>query len=300
MVKEESIKKVKKSLERMNINIDKVIILTENEFKQIILREINYILLNDDFARKCFLKRLLNENTDNNKLKEEILKFFIYGSRIRYCNNSVEYRYWYMGKHLDVAYLNLAKCACTSIVGSFVDEEINDRPTYARENYQIIGKIPQNKTVFKFTYVRNPFERLVSCYVNKIEESIDGNYFAYNNYFMGILDKISGFEEFVKCITKIPERWADRHFKSMYTYIYDGGKRLVDYIGKVEELPDSYRKLQDKYNLSELKYENVSGKKDWKTYYTKETAKLVYKYYEKDIVTFGYEKQYEELLKYLN
>lgn len=90
------------------------------------------------------------------------------------------------------------------------------------------------------------------------------------------------------------------HFKLMYSYIYDNGKRLVDYIGKVEDLPDSYRKLQDKYNLSELTHENVSGKKDWKTYYTKETAKLVYEYYKKDIVTFGYEKQYEELLKYLN
>lgn len=302
IINKESLKKVKKNFEKLNMDKDKIVTLSVNEFQQIMFQQINYILSNDDFARGCFIKRLLDDNIEVDKLKQQIYKFFLSGSRIRYCNNSIEHRLWYMKERPNIAYLNLAKCACTSIIGSFVDKEIDDKKLYARENYRIIGMIPNNEPVFKFTYVRNPFERLVSCYVNKIEEFKEGeekNYFRYTNYLMGILDNVSSFKEFVKRIVNIPERWADRHFKSLYSYIYDNGVKLVDYVGKIEDLPDSYRAMQNKYNLQELKHENVSGKKDWKTYYTKEIAELVYKYYEKDILTFGYEAQYIELLKYL-
>lgn len=303
MIEKESIEKVKKSFEEMNIDKEKIITLSTNEFQKIMFREINYTLLNDDFARECFIQRLLDNNIEINKLKQEVYAFFLQGSKIRYCNNSAEYRYWYMGEHSDIAYLNLAKCACTSIVGSFVDKEVDDKSEYARKKYCITGKIVNNESIFKFTYVRNPFERLVSCYVNKVKEhNYEGkkNYFTYINYLMGILSDISNFEDFVKCIVKIPDRWADRHFKLLYSYIYDNGKKLVDYVGKFEDLSHSYEKIRGKYNLQELKHENTSEKKDWKTYYTKETAELVYKYYEKDILTFGYEAQYKELLKYVN
>lgn len=260
MIKSKSVEKVKKSFIEMNIDETKIITLSANEFREMMFREINHTLLNDDFARECFIKRLLNDNIVRDKLKQEIYIFFLSGSKIRYCNNSIEHRYWYSGEHSDVAYLNLGKCACTSIVGSFVDKKVDDKASYARENYRIIGKIPNNESIFKFTYVRNPFERLVSCYVNRIEE-YDGNYYIDINYLMGILDTVSSFQEFVERIVNIPERWADMHFKPLYSYIYDNEKKLVNYVGKVEDLPYSYEKIRSKYNLQKLGHENKSEKK---------------------------------------
>lgn len=61
---------------------------------------------------------------------------------------------------------------------------------------------------------------------------------------MGILDTIQTFEEFVKCIVKIPICWADRHFKPQYFYTYKNEEKVVDYIGKIENLTESYKSIQ--------------------------------------------------------
>ncbi|MCX4327468.1 MAG: sulfotransferase family 2 domain-containing protein [Lachnospiraceae bacterium] len=295
------IKKITQNLIEIGINEGKIISLSKKEIFNIIEDEINYILINDNFARKCLIRRLINDDIDYDGLKPEIYKLFISGARIRYWNNSVEQRHWFMGNHSDIAYLRLAKCACTSIISTLINEEpgtsLHD---FAEKKYKIIGNIPQNDYIFKFTYVRNPFERLVSCYVDKIENKEKGNPFKKYNYCMGILNEIQNFDEFVKCIVKIPVSWADRHFKSQYSYIYENGEKLVDYIGKVEDLTESYKLIQEKYDLKKIGNMNKSKKKDWKVYYTKETAKLVYEYYKKDILTFGYEQVYYELLEYLN
>ncbi len=296
---EKNVNTIINSLENMGCS-NEIIYLSQDELSEIMKKEINYALLNDDFARECFTSRLLNISNDYDKLKAEIYKFFLYSARIRYWNNSVEPRCWYMGNHSDIAYLRLAKCACTSIISTLVEENEEDIHPLAVKKYEISGDCPKTEQVYKFTFVRNPFERLVSNYVNKVKSLEENNYYKQKDYCMGILDDISSFEEFVKKITSIPDKWADRHFKPQYSYIYDGDTVLVDYVGKVENLSNDYINIQEKYGLKKLEYKNKSGKENWKTFYTEETAKLVYKYYEKDIITFGYEETYEELLKYIN
>lgn len=304
MDNENKIKMITKDLIKMGINRE-IISLSKKEIFEVMVKEISYTLLNDNFARECFIKRLLNYNISYDKLKEEIYRFFISGARIRYWCNSVEPRHWFMGNHSDIAYLRLAKCACTSIMSSLIDEIPVTADTdmihdCAGKKYKIIGNVSQNDSIFKFTYVRNPFERLVSCYIDKIQNKEQGNFFLNINYCMGILDEVQTFEEFVKCIVRIPVSWADRHFKSQYSYIYENGEKLVDYIGKAEDLTESYKFIQEKYDLKKIGNMNKSKKKDWKIYYTKETAKLVYEYYKEDILTFGYKQVYYELLEYLN
>ncbi len=279
---------------------NKIIKLSKEENLYIIKKEIEYTLIYDDFARKCFIERLLDENVELCKLKAEIYKFFIYGSRIRYWNNSIEQRNWYMGNHTDIAYLSIAKCACTSIINSLINEKMDNIHSYAESKYKICGTVLESTSIFKFTYVRNPFERLVSCFVDKIANDEKDNPFEKYNYCMGILNSIKNFDDFVKCIVSIPDRWADRHFKSQHSYIYENEKKLVDYIGKVEDLPNDYNFIQKKYNLNCIDHMNKSKKYDWKSYYTKETANLVYEYYKKDILIFGYEPVYFELLEFLN
>lgn len=284
-----------KELTNIEIN-EKIVILHKKDIFHMMENEINYIILNDDFARKNFVRRILSENFSNNKLELEIYKFFICCSRIKYWNGSVEQRHWYMDKKKNIAYLRLAKCACTSIINSLDGKEAKDRYAYLWTDEYIY----KNNSMFKFTYVRNPFERLVSCYTDKIENKKENNSYKQINYCMGILNTIQNFEEFVKCIVKIPGRWADRHFKPQYCHIYENGKKLVDYIGKIEEITTTYEFIQKKYGLNDLRILNTSNKRNWMFYYTKETAKLVYEYYKDDILTFGYEDDYYQLLKYLN
>lgn len=94
-----------------------------------------------------------------------------------------------MGNHSDIAYLRLEKCACSSIIRSLIDkkeEKSGDMYINATEKYEISGNLYNDKSIFKFTYVKNPFERIVSCYVDKIENKKDNNFYnkklLYGNF----------------------------------------------------------------------------------------------------------------------
>lgn len=74
---------------------------------------------------------------------------------------------------------------------------------------------------------------------------------------------------------------------------------MVDFVGKMETMNDSFPKIAKKYKLSLLGHYNASKKGNWMDYYTLSTAKKVYKRYKIDFKKFGYDKYYYELLNYL-
>ena len=114
------------------------------------------------------------------------------------------------------------------------------------------------------------------------------------------MEENKGFDFFVKKICAIPHPLADGHFRSQYYLIYGISKvPIVDYIGKFENLERDIESLNEKFNLGKLAHLNPSTKKNWMDYYSMKSAKLVYKKYKKDIIAFGYEKEYKHLLEYL-
>lgn len=74
---------------------------------------------------------------------------------------------------------------------------------------------------------------------------------------------------------------------------------MPNFIGKFENLENDWRFLQEKFDLADLPHKNATTKDDWRNYYNEKTAKLVYKMYKKDFEAFGYENEYENLIKYL-
>ena len=196
-----------------------------------------------------------------------------------------------------IIYLNNSKVACTSIKISLFDFHMKDE-----ENIHLVLRACSKfkiddccQNYFKFTYVRNPFERLVSCYKDKVVNFPD----YYKNYLGGYLFKNKDFEEFVNKVVLIPDVLADRHFQSQYFLVYCNGKPLVDYIGKIENINKTYIKLIQKYMLAPLNHYNSTEKNNWMDYYSFKTATKVYKYYKKDFIKFGYVHVYKELLNYL-
>lgn len=138
---------------------------------------------------------------------------------------------------------------------------------------------------FKFCFVRNPWERIVSWW----------NYHRKMNIAMY---KEITFPEWVK--QGCPHHWGpqngtrykreNRSPLDQFQFIYDDkGNCLVDFIGKMENFNDELKKIQKELNVSfdNIEHRNKTSS-DWKAYYTPELITLVSIRFKKDIDLFGY------------
>ncbi|MEX0921056.1 MAG: sulfotransferase family protein [Candidatus Pacearchaeota archaeon] len=151
-------------------------------------------------------------------------------------------------------------------------------------------KNPDIKSYFKFAFVRNPYDRIVSCYEDKVKRKFWKEFRE-----LGIKQEDS-FKDFVKKISKIPEEKADRHFVSQsYLLTNKKGNLIPDFIGRFENLEGDYKKVCQKLGIKnppKLPQKNKGKRdKDYRKYYDKETQKLVEERYKKDFELFGYGKE---------
>lgn len=209
-------------------------------------------------------------------------------------NNLVYY------KKLNLIYISNPKVASSSI-NKIIQKKIGIKNIELTQTWknktqlEITPKKVINTDCFKFTFVRNPFDRIVSFYCNQVRKDIG----TINFRFPFIIEKNMSFKQFVKGISKIPDSIAEQHFRSQYDLIYYKKKPLVQYIGKFETLEKDFEIIRKKFKLEKLPKLNSSNKNRFEEYYDLETAKLVYKRYIKDFKIFGYEKEYQKLLKYI-
>ena len=204
-----------------------------------------------------------------------------------------------------LVYLVNSKVACSSIKATMLEDEVSD--DYTVHNITFLQGLTrkelteEEREYFKFTFVRNPFARLVSCYESKYHVDRDRykTRFSYRNYLNGYLYNDGGFDEFVRKVCALPYRLMDRHFRSQYDLIFNASGESFDYIGHFETLEEDFSPIQIKYRLRPLPHLNRIGTDDWMNYYTLETADLVYQTFRKDIEVFGYEECYLDLISFI-
>lgn len=208
-------------------------------------------------------------------------------------------------------FLAVQKVACTSIKASVLDipEQDNYLDVHEKTRGRWKDRIDRTRYAdyYLFTFVRNPYQRLISCYENKYHEDLSmlGNqrdHLVYQYYLCGYIAKDRGFSDFVKRVCRIPDRLADRHFVSQSFLIHQLGRgKAPDFIGRFERLEEDYQILIDKFGLAPLPHYNQTHRENsnWMDYYTPETCELVYRHYKKDMLELGYEKEYRELKAYL-
>lgn len=153
---------------------------------------------------------------------------------------------------------------------------------------------------FKFCFVRNPWERIVSCYEDKIRkdkkitnpwflEGICRGFLRYGNLFrVGM-----SFEEFLEVVKDIPDSKADQHFRSQFTFITDKNKNLlVDFMGRFENIDKDFKIISDRIGLGEMnlvhKNPGPGKKKHYQKYYNERTKKIFRQRYKEDIELLNY------------
>ena len=149
---------------------------------------------------------------------------------------------------------------------------------------------------FVFAFVRNPWDRLLSCYLSKIHpqrmddpllrDGVEPELWKYGGLFHG---KMS-FADFVRATAAIPDKEADIHFGSQYLYVADAsGKVFVDFLGRFECLADDFAHVCERIGLSaRLPHLLRTEHAHYRAYYTPQTECLVSERWARDVDLFGY------------
>ncbi|MBC2601190.1 sulfotransferase family protein [Puniceicoccus vermicola] len=148
---------------------------------------------------------------------------------------------------------------------------------------------------FKFGFVRNPFDRLWSCFNHKIHRNEDHN---SNNYKNGVANELAkyycfkggmSFPDFVEAVCGIPDYFSDQHFRSQHTFLYKGKKPLTSFVGRFEQIQEDAEKV-----LKIIDYRgsfpHVMGSRnlDYSDFYSEKMRKLVEQRYFSDLRLFNY------------
>jgi hypothetical protein len=105
-------------------------------------------------------------------------------------------------------------------------------------------------------------------------------------------------------VARIPDRVADRHFKSQSADLTWRGQRVVEFVGHMERLAADWQELAARHDLPPaLERAHTTRAKgpheDWRAYYDRATVHLVAERYRTDLAELGYEGARDELLAYV-
>ena len=149
------------------------------------------------------------------------------------------------------------------------------------------------KDYFKFAIVRNPWDRLLSCWKNKIEIQAKKPWReserAYHYKVLGLdLLKDITFAEFIRHLNDDKLLYADKHWAPLHSLI---DLDSIDFIGRLENLQEDFYIICDKIGIprQQLPHHNKTKHKHYTEYYDDETRQIVAERHAKDIEYFGYE-----------
>ena len=153
--------------------------------------------------------------------------------------------------------------------------------------------------LYTFAFVRNPWDRLVSCYRDKIAGEVQG-YTAFADN--GIAHCLAGFDafsadmsftDFAHAVVSIPDQQADEHFRSQTDYLTSArGALAVDFVGRYENLSADFARVRALLKLPEeieLPRLQAAAPANYVDFYTTETRELIAERYARDIALFSYQ-----------
>jgi len=137
---------------------------------------------------------------------------------------------------------------------------------------------------FKFSFIRNPWDRIVSAYLNLI---VTKRYDPFEH----LHDQ--DFDFFVNYIANQDLNNADIHIRTQRSLI----PPKIDYIGRFEYFHDDLSHILDKIGLhgKEISHLNKSEHLHYSHYYNDITREIIAEKYKDDIEAFGYKFEMDPL-----
>lgn len=197
-------------------------------------------------------------------------------------------------------HIHIPKCAGSSIDCALNNKDGNGfvkrkkmwrQHVTANETKKHYASEKQWNEYFKFTIVRNPFERLVSSYnfvCSKAQPSDSRDLLLFKHFVF----RTGPFKK--KLNPNLTHYRGNRYhqIKPSVEYIYENNNLLVDYVGRFENLENEWDFICEKLGTNiKLPHRNKNNRKDkhYRDYYNDETKDFVSQTYKKDLEIFGYE-----------
>lgn len=205
-------------------------------------------------------------------------------------------------KELRCIYMPIPKAGTKSIKQAFADYlyKYNSDERFNTSKINTKGlpfnRISKSKAetlrddLFVFSFVRNPFKRILSCYFDKIRKKTTyKGFLRYKNQFY----REMSFEEFVKKISDIPDSDADQHFRSQSQFLMGKNQQLIPhYTGKLEQFEEDFRKIAKRLDCKTLQLKHINKSKakkiNYEDYFTPQIVDLILDRYDSDFQLFGY------------
>jgi hypothetical protein len=146
-----------------------------------------------------------------------------------------------------------------------------------------------------FSFVRNPWARMVSVYTEKIRVEGTTEHKFVEGVHRGLLEMDTGFRvgmsfaEFVEMTCSFTDEKADKHLRSQCWFLVRNGVVVPNFIGRVETIEEDWQRLAKLADFNDsIGHWNKSRHGHYTEFYDERLSRLVGDRYRDDVETFGY------------
>jgi len=205
-------------------------------------------------------------------------------------------------------YYEVPKAACSSIklfIGT-IDGIIENLPRNVHSLPIPKLSLPEArltlyKDYFHFTFVRNPYDRLLSCYIEKVYEPgsglrnrpfkfPNGEFNEFLRHYGQLEFRKMSFGDFIQFVTRVPNRHCNKHFIPQHCLL---NLDVLDFIGHIENFDQDFLYVRKQIGLSDdipqPQKMNASKHSHYQSYYNDKLRKMVACKYARDLEIFNYD-----------
>ena len=180
----------------------------------------------------------------------------------------------------NIIWYTTPKCGSRTLHNIFRENNIN----FPTEKYTQVPNFAKN--YFSFSIVRNPWDRLVSCWMQKIirQEPTEKQFRKGTRWELNY--QKPSFKDFTRIISDDENITKDKHWDLYFNIIPVSD---IDFIGRFENLQEDFNTICDKIGIPQQKlpHKNKSKHKHYTEYYDEETKQIVAERYAQYIDYFG-------------
>lgn len=204
------------------------------------------------------------------------------------------------------------KCACSTVQAILIRLELSDKAfefadhmhIHLREYSPLLNplqvgdfrRLAQDESFFRFCFVRNPYHRILSCYLDKIKNDRPPKRTLLRQIGRNPNEPFDiSFREFVNIVARQPVGAMNRHWRVQY---YQTLQDSMSYhlVGRFESFREDMDKVSDALGCQLSDFDNRTHQNRTDAgnlldeYYDQSLRDAVFQTYRKDFEHFGYDR----------